>query len=118
MKKELQNYVDGIRADIVKLYEAEYTEEEREEMEENGEAFDLYSYFADALDVEYTMDSNGEYIGVRVFVTLGGPNVWVDTRYGEVGGAWGCDRASAWLPSEVCEEIDSIFSEYFACLRS
>ena len=115
--KELQNYVDGIRADLVKLYEAEYTEEEREAMEENGEAYNLYSYFADALDVEYTVNSLGEYIGARIFVTLGGPNVWVDTRDGVVGGAWGCDRATAWLPSEVCEEIDSIFSEYFACLR-
>ena len=118
MKNELQNYVDGIRADLVKLYEAEYTEEEREAMEESGEAFDLWSYFADALDVEYTVNSLGEYIGARIFVTLGGPNVWVDTRDGVVSGAWGTDRASAWLPCEVCEEIDSIFSEYFACLRN
>ena len=116
--KELQNYVDGIRADLVKLCEADYTEEEREALEESGEAFDLWSYFADALDVEYTMNSAGEYIGARIFVTLGGPNVWVDTRDGVVGGAWGCDRATSWLPCEVCEEIDAIYSESFECLRA
>lgn len=118
MKNELQNYVEGIRDDLKKLFEAEYTDEERENMEESGEAYDLYSYFADALDIEYTIDSRGEYLGAKIFVTLGGPNVWVDTRMGEVSGAWGCDRASAWLPSEICEEIDSIFSEYYACLRA
>ena len=56
---ELTKYVEGIRDDLKKLFEAEYTDEERESMEESGEAYDLYSYFADALDIEYTVDSHG-----------------------------------------------------------
>lgn len=114
---ELESYVDGIRDDIKKLYEAEPTDEEREEAEENGDPCDLYSYFSDALDVEYICDSHGEYIGAKIWVALGGPNVWIDTREGDIRGAWGCDRAESWLPSEICEAIDDIFCEYFACVR-
>ena len=117
MKNELQAYVDGIREDIKKLYEADMTDEEREALEESGEAYDLYSYFADPLDIEYRVNSRGKYIGACIWVTLGGPNVWIDTREGEVKGAWGCDRASAWLPSEICDEIDSIFEEFYSCTR-
>ena len=117
MKNELREYVEGIRNDLNKLYEASYTDEEREAMEEAGEAFDLYSYFCDALDVEYTVSSRGDFLGARVYVTLGGPNVWVDTREGYVKGAWGSNREEAWIPSEVCEEINSIFEEWYSCLK-
>lgn len=117
MKNELKEYVDGIRDDLKNLYEADYTDEERETMEENGEAYDLYSYFADVLDMEYTIDRFGEYLGVKVYVTLGGPNVWIDTREGYVKGAWGTDREESWLPSEICDEIDDIFREYYEMTR-
>ena len=118
MTNDLKKYVDGIRDDIKKLYEAEYTEDEREQMEEDGEAYDLYSYFSDVLDIEYTINSSFEYVGAKVYITLGGPNVWIDTREGYVKGAWGCDREEAWIPSEIAEEIDNIFCEYYACFRN
>ena len=78
----------------------------------------LYEYLDECLDVEFRCNSAKEYKSAKLYVTLGGPNVWVDTRNGEVAGAWGCDRESAWLASEVCEEIDEIFREWFACLRA
>lgn len=31
----------------------------------------------------------------------------------EKRGAWGTDRADRWLPSEIANEIDAIFSEYY-----
>ena len=114
---DLKEYVENIKNDIIAMYEADYTDEEREELEEKGEAYDLYSYFNDVLDIEYTIGGDGSYRGVRLAVALGGPNVWVDTNRGEVFGAWGTDRESAWLPSEVCAEIDAIFEEYFDCVR-
>lgn len=115
MKNDLRAYVENIRDEIKSLYDL--TPEEVERREEEGESSSLFDYFADALDVEYTIDSRGEYLGARVYVTLGGPNVWVDTRRGEVGGAWGTDRESVWLPSEICDEIDSIFCEAYECLK-
>lgn len=114
---ELRSYVDRIRDEIKALYEADYTDEEREELEENGEAYDLYSYFSGVLDYEYTISSTGEYLGAKIWVTLGGPNVCIDTREGYVKGAWGCDREEACIPSEICEEIDGIFFEFYECAR-
>lgn len=114
---ELQKYVDSIAADLRKLYEADLTDEEREAAEENGEAYDLYTYFADALDIEYTISSRGDYLGARIAVALGGPNIYIDTREGEVKGYWGTDRAERWIPSEICEEIDGIMEEYYDMVR-
>ena len=114
---DLQKYVDGIAADLRKLYEADPTDEEREAAEENGDACDLYSYFTDALDIEYTISSRGDYLGARIAVALGGPNIYIDTREGYVKGYWGTDRKEAWIPSEICEEIDSIMEEYYDMVR-
>lgn len=114
---DLQNYVDGIAADLRRLYEADPTDEEREAAEENGDACDLYTYFEDVLDVEYTISRCGDYLGARIAVALGGPNIYIDTREGEVKGYWGTDRAECWIPSEICEEIDSIMEEYYSMVR-
>jgi hypothetical protein len=52
-------------------------------------------YLADALDIEYIISSAGEYLGARVLVTFGGPNIWINTRTGTVEGAWWMDRFNA-----------------------
>jgi hypothetical protein len=114
---DLQKYVDGIAADLRKLYEADPTDEEREAADENGEDCDLYSYFSDVLDIEYTISSRGDYLGARIAVALGGPNIYIDTREGYVKGYWGTDRAERWIPSEICEEIDGIMEEYYDMVR-
>lgn len=113
--KELTNMLKNILKELKNLHEAELTDEEREAAEENGEAYDLYSYFADVLDFEYTVDSRKEYSSVKVWLTLGGPNIWIDTSEREIRGAWGSSRESVYLPYEICEEIDSIFEEYYNC---
>ena len=69
-----------------------------------------WEQFTDA--VISTLNSQRELIGVRVYVTLGGPTCWIDTRNGEVVCAWGTDRESAWLASEVCDEINSYFEDF------
>lgn len=118
MMNELKKYVDGIRDELKELYELDITDEEREEREENGEPCSLYDYFTDVLDIEYTIDSRGEYLGAKIYVALGGPNVWIDTREGLVRGAWGTDHEESWIPCEILEEIDDIFREYYACIRN
>ena len=115
---ELREYVESIAAELKAMYEGNFTDEELEVLEENGEAADLYEYFAEnALDVEYTISGNGGFLGARIAVTLGGPNVWVDTREGCVKGYWGSDREEAWIPSEVCDEINFIFEESYNCMK-
>lgn len=107
-KKELREYCENIRKELNAIYEGT-----TEETNEDGEPMSMYDYFADVLDYEYTISSTGNLLGVRVYVALGGPNVWIDTRNGEIAGAWGTDRESVWLPSEIAEEIDNVFEEYY-----
>ena len=111
--KELKARVQSVANELKALYNADYTEEQRDELREIGEPCCLYEYFTDVLDFEYAISSKKDFLGVKVWVTLGGPNIWIDTRDGEVKGAWGRDRESAWLPREVCDEIDSIFEELY-----
>jgi hypothetical protein len=102
---ELREYVDGIAADLRKAYE------------EDEEIGSLYDYLADALDVEYTISANGEFLGARIAVTLGGPNVWIDSREGLVKGYWGTEREEAWIPSEICDCINFQFEDLYRCLK-
>ena len=73
----------------------------------------LYDYMSDVLDFEYTITSQREYKSVKVFVTLGGPNVWIDTARSAVCLAWGTDREEYYLDRIVCDEIDAIFEEFY-----
>lgn len=113
---DLRSYVNRIADELRFLYDADFPDETRERLEQDGEPHDLLSYFDDALDVEYTISGRGDFLGARIAVALGGPNVYVDTRRGEVEGYWGTDHESAWVPREICDEIDSIFEELYHCL--
>lgn len=112
---DLVRMCENIRDELTELYEADYSDEEREEMEESGEACDIYGYFNDALDYEFTISSSRDFLCVKVWVTLGGPNIWIDTKEKCVKGAWGLDRAEVYLPSEVCDEIDCVFEDLYNC---
>lgn len=63
MKNECREYAEMIRNDVNSLYDGETVDE----------CESLWDYVADALDVEYTLNSSRELIGVRVYVTIGGP---------------------------------------------
>jgi hypothetical protein len=85
------------------------------ETNEDGEIITLYDYFSDVLDFEYTITSNKEYKSVKIWVTLGGPNVWIDTNDSSVHLAWGSDREEYPLSFDVRDEIDYIFEEIYYC---
>lgn len=115
--KELKEMLESIRGELEELYNGNWTDEEREEREENGDPCDLYEYFYDVLDIEYTISSRGDYLGASIWITLGGPNIWIDTRENEIKGRWGSDAVNIWLPSEISNEIDAIFEEYYNCIK-
>lgn len=108
MKNELREMLENIRSELNALYEGKA-------INEDGETADFYDYFNDVLDYEYTINCRREYVGVKVWISLGGPNIWIDTRNGSICGAWGTDRECIWLPSEIAEEIDNIFEELYNC---
>lgn len=87
-----------------------------EEIEEDElEAFTLWDYFEDALDIEYTVGSDKQYRSVRIMVCCGGPNVYVDTGRGAVILNWWTEHAEYMLLNETCEAIDDVFEELYNC---
>ena len=64
---------------------------------------------------EFTIDSQKEYKSAKIWVTLGGPNVWIDTAERAVKLAWGTDREEYPLDWDVCNEIDNIMQDIYEC---
>lgn len=83
--------------------------------EETAEQMSLYEFFDDALDIEYICGGRKEYRHVRIMVAFGGPNIYIDTAARAVKLYWWTDRAEYMLDSDVCDEIDFIFEEFFNC---
>lgn len=77
---------------------------------------ELYEYFEDYLDVKYLINGNGEYWGAFIYISLGGPNIWVDTVDKSVKLAWGGDRAEWGLSNKTVSQIDEIFEEQCKCI--
>lgn len=77
----------------------------------NGE---MIEYINDhALDLEYILNSNRQLIGVKIYITLGGPSVWIDTRNNTLNIAWATDFNQIGIFSEICDEITEIFAYDF-----
>lgn len=82
---------------------------------DDGEEMSIYDYIGEALDYEYTIDSQRNYKAAKIYVTLGGPNVWIDTAERAVKLAWGTDREEYPLSWDVCDAIDSIMADIWEC---
>ena len=82
---------------------------------EDGEDVSLFDYLSDILDFEITINSMMEFSSCKVWITLGGPNIWIDTAEREIKLAWGGERESIYLDSDICDEIDSYFEEIYNC---
>ena len=84
---DLQNHVQSIADTLTNGF--------GDELNHDGEPLGAFDYLQDALDIEYIVSGKREYLGARVLVAFGGPNIWVDTKRGIVEGAWWGDKASA-----------------------
>ena len=84
-------------------------------VDDDGNQISLYDYLFDVLDYEFTIDSRKEYVSAKIWVTLGGPNVWIDTAERAVKLAWAADREEYPLDWDVCDEIDDIMREIYEC---
>lgn len=81
---------------------------------ESGENYNLWDWIAEnVLEIEYRIDGKREYKGVKLWVTLGGPNVWIDTYNSEVCLAWGMDRAEYLLDIDVSAALDEMYAEFW-----
>jgi hypothetical protein len=108
-KSELQSHVEMI-ADNLTSPPDEWNE--GRDIDSDGE-FSAFDYLQDALDIQYIVTSKGEYLGARVLVAFGGPNIWIDTQRGIVDGSWWSDRASASFKDNL--GLDEALSELWNC---
>lgn len=82
-------------------------DEPTDEMDYRG----LYDFINDALDVEVTRGLSGDYRGAKLYMTVGGPTIWVDTRTGFVEGRWATDSCSKWVDSDAIDELNDAIEE-------
>ena len=105
-KTDLQNHVDSIANQLTDGAIDCYSSDDDCE----PSAFD---WLNNALDIEYIVTGKGEYLGARVLVAFGGPNIWVDTRKGIVDGFWWGQHASRRFEDNI--GLDDALSELWAC---
>ena len=107
MNTENRDYLLRVREEIEEYYNGFKNED--------GEEVSLFDYLSDVLDFEITINSRMEYSSCKIWVALGGPNVWIDTAEREIKLAWGGERDSLYLESDICDEIDAYFEEIYNC---
>ena len=78
---------------------------------DDAEQYTMYDYFEDALDIEYIVGSDRTYRGVRVMVTCGGPNIYVDTMEKAVTLFWWTDSARYYLSTDAVDAVDECFED-------
>ena len=77
---------------------------------------DILEWLGDGIyDVEYTIGSDKEYRSVRIMIACGGPNIYINTKSGDVELYWWSESARYPMSSDVVNMIDSIYEELFNC---
>lgn len=84
---------------------------------DDDEQLSVSDYLADALDYEITIDSQMEYKSAKIWVTLGGPTVWIDTRDNAVHLSWGTDTAWYPLDTDTAADVDAAAEEAYDMAR-
>lgn len=114
------NYVnvDGDAVEVMEDDDGNYIMIDGERVDaDDYDSYTLYDWFNDCLDIEYTVSSDLDYKGVRVCVAWGGPSIYIDTMQKKVLLYWWTEYAEYELASEVVDEIDAVFNEYYEMRR-
>lgn len=78
----------------------------------------IYDYFDDDIfNIEYTINSDLEYIGARIMITCGGPNIYINTNSKRVDLYWWGDSAYAALSDRAVDAIDEYFEDEYNTRR-
>lgn len=113
--QELEAYAAGRMWRDVET--GEEKEMDPETVSDDFEQLSIYDYLADVLDYEITIDSRLEYKSAKIWVTLGGPNVWIDTAEKAVKLAWGTDREEYPLDWDVSAHLDEVLEGAYNARR-
>ena len=105
MSEDLKNHVRFIADSI--------TDETALNGGTENEPVTVFDYLQDALEIEYIVSSKKEYLGARVLVAFGGPNIWINTRTKTVDGYWWSDSATASFQDNI--GLDEALEGLFSC---
>jgi hypothetical protein len=72
-----------------------------------------YDYISDALDIQYIVDGEKNYLAARILVAFGGPNIWINTQTNVVEGYWWGDCAHAHFEDTM--GVDDATMEIWGC---
>lgn len=97
-KEELRCMMQDVRHDLELAFGGELKNAD-------GEPVDLREYLADGLVLDYRVDPDKNPTACRVWLALGGPNIWVDTETDSIHGAWGVGRDEIYISSELSDAI-------------
>tara|TARA_R110000851_G_scaffold132490_1_gene266916 strand:+ start:267 stop:602 length:336 start_codon:yes stop_codon:yes gene_type:complete len=81
---------------------------------DEGEDVNGYDYLSDAFDIEYIVSSKKQFLGARVCVAFGGPNIWINTKTQTVEGYWWGETEFASY-SHDSMDIESVLGELWEC---
>lgn len=90
MAEQIREHVEHIARELSAGTDAEWAKEWARD--NDGEIPGAFEYLESALDLEYIISSDGQYRGARILVTLGGPNIGIDTQHNRVDGYWWGDE--------------------------
>jgi hypothetical protein len=101
---------DNGLADVVK--NIAQTIERGEYETESEEGCNAYDYLSSALDFQWIVQNDLTFIGARILVAFGGPNIWIDTSKKKIEASWWGDRASAYYsedPMGIQECVEELY---------
>ena len=108
MNNENMKYLMAVKEELEKYYNGFE--------DEDGNEYGLADYICEnVLDTRYIVESNFELRSCMLYVTLGGPTVWIDTETRTIEIRWGSEKESLWLDSDICDAIDDFYTEIFNC---
>ena len=115
-RSNAQRYADSIAAEIWK-WDKDGEPFGVNEYDDIAAPLSAFDYLEDALDIEYRVrarrEGGFEYVGARILVGFGGPNVWIDTKDRELIVTWYSAPEVRELPVAFCDYLDSALSDLF-----
>ena len=80
---------------------------------ENEDGPNGFDYLEDVLDIQYIIDREKNYLGARVLVAFGGPNIWINTYTKTIEGYWWQQTEFAYYMQDNLD-LDSCLEELYS----
>lgn len=67
----------------------------------------------DCVDVEITYDLNRHFLGCKIYLSVGGPTIWLNTRTSILRGTWGTQEYGRGVDPVICKQINDFYFENY-----